>query len=300
MRLSFRELWRELEELTGPLPADPLARRDAAFIRRHLQVLGPFVEAWFAPAYEGFENIPPGRAFLVGTHNGGFIAPDLFSLMVGVWRTFGPERPTYGLAHDVAFRVPVMAQWLSKIGGVPARPELALELLRCDRWVMVYPGGVRDAYKPHAVRNVVDFFGRTGFIRTAIRARAPIVPIVSAGAHDAIYVLADGVRAAKALKLDALLRIDALPLQLCLPWVVAVGPVPYIPMPCKVKLKVLPPIELGLPPDAADDRDVVAGAYQRIVHTMQAELDELVARGGSGLRSRWRAPPPRSPCERQE
>lgn len=288
MRLPLPGLWRELKELTDPLPADPLARRDASFIRRHLQVLGPLVDAWFAPELEGLGNIAPGRALLVGTHNGGFIAPDLFSLMVGVWRSVGPGQPTYGLTHDFVFRLPVMAQWLSKIGAVPARPDLALELLRRDCWVLVYPGGIRDAYKRHTARNRVDFFGRMGFIRTAIRAGAPILPIVSAGAHEAIYVVSDGVRAAKALKLDTMLRIDTLPLQLCLPWGLAVGPVPYIPMPCKVKIKVLPAIDLGLPPDAADDRDVVASAYRHIVDTMQAELDKLVARGGAGLGSRWR------------
>lgn len=289
MGFPLREMVRELKELAGPLPEDPLARRDAGFVRRHLQILGPFVDAWFAPEYEGFENLPPGRALIVGTHNGGFIAPDLFSLMAGVWRAFGPEQPTYGLVHDVVFQVPVMARWLSKIGGVPARPDLALELLRRDRWVLVYPGGVRDAYKPYADRHVVNFFGRMGFVRTAIRAGAPIVPVVSAGAHDAIYVISDGVRAAHALKLDASLRIDTLPLQLCLPWGVAVGPVPYIPMPCKVKIQVLPPIDLGLPPDAADDRHRVAAAYQHVVDVMQANLDALVARGGFGARSRWRA-----------
>ncbi len=282
--LPLREVVRELRELARPLPADPLARRDPDFIRRQLRILEPLVEAWFAPELAGLGHIPPGRALVVGTHNGGFISPDLFSFMVGLWRARGTEPPVYGLAHDVVFRLPLMASWLSRLGAVPARPGLALELLRRDLCVVVYPGGVREAYKRHGDRNVVDFYGRTGFVRTAIRAGAPIVPMVSAGAHEAIYVVADGVRTARALGLDALLRIDTLPLQLCLPWGVAVGPVPYIPAPCKVKLELLPPIELGLPPEAADDPGAVAGAYRRVVGVMQAGLDALIARGGFGLR----------------
>jgi 1-acyl-sn-glycerol-3-phosphate acyltransferase len=289
MRLPLREVVRELRELARPLPADPLARRDPDFIRRHLPIVERLVEAWFAPEYEGLEHIPAGRALVVGTHNGGFISPDLFSFMVGLWRVRGTEPPIYGLAHDVVFRLPLMATWLSKLGAVPARRELALELLGRDLGVVVYPGGVREAYKRHAARNTVDFYGRTGFVRTAIRGRAPIVPLVSAGAHDAIYVLSDGVPVARALGLDARLRIDTLPLQLCLPWGVAIGPVPYLPAPCKVKLAVLPPIELGLPPEAADDPGAVADAYRRVVGVMQAGLDALVARGGAGLRGRLRA-----------
>jgi 1-acyl-sn-glycerol-3-phosphate acyltransferase len=279
---------RELRELARPLPADPLARRDADFIRRHLEILGPLVDAWFAPECDGLAHLPRGRALVVGTHNGGFISPDLFSFMVGVWRTLGTELPTYGLTHDVAFRIPGMAPWLSKLGAVPARPDLALELLQRDRLLAVFPGGVRDAYKPYRARGVVDFYGRTGFLRTAIRAGAPIVPLVSAGAHEAIYVLAGGARAAHALGLDARLRLDALPLQLCLPWGIAVGPVPYVPMPCKVRLRLLPPIELGLPPEAADDPGALAGAYRRVVGAMQVALDELISRGDAGLRGRIR------------
>lgn len=288
MKLPLREVISELRELARPLPADPLARRDPDFIRRQLRILEPLVEAWFAPELAGLEHVPRGRALVVGTHNGGFISPDLFSFLVGLWRTRGAEPPVHGLAHDVVFRIPLLASWLSKLGAVPARPELALELLGRDLCVIVYPGGVREAYKRHDRRDVVDFFGRTGFVRTAIRAGAPIVPVISAGAHEAIRVVFDGVRAARALRLDALLRIDTLPVQLCLPWGLAVGPVPYLPAPCKVKLEVLPPIELGLPPEAAGDPAAVAAAYRRVVEVMQAGLDALIARGGFGVRARLR------------
>lgn len=289
MRLPLQALVRGAREFARRLPEDPLLRRDPAFIREVLQVLEPLIKTWYAPEYEGLEHIPPGRALLVGTHNGGFIGPDLFSLMVGVWRTLGTERPIYGLTHDIAFRIPIMARWLSKIGGVPARPALALRILECDLGVIVFPGGVRDAYKPYADRHCVDFFGRLGFLRTAIRAKAPLVPIISDGAHEAIYVIDNGVRAAHALKLDTLLRIDTLPLHLCLPWGIALGTVPYIPMPCKVKIKVLPPIHLDLPPEAADDRAKLAGAYRHVTGVMQAGLDELVAQGGTGLHARFRS-----------
>ncbi len=290
----LREMLRGLEALAVRLPADPLARRDVDFIRRQLETLGPFVDLWYAPEYEGLEHLPEGRALVVGTHNGGFIGPDLCSFIIGLWRARGPELPVYALAHDVTFRLPAVARWLSKLGAVPARPEIAHELLEREACVIVYPGGVRDAYKRHADRHVVDFYGRTGFVRTAIRAGAPIIPLVSAGAHDAIYVVADGVRVAHALGLDRRLRLDTLPLQLCLPWGLAVGPVPYVPLPCKVKLTLLPPIHLELPPAAADDPDAVAGAYRLVTETMQAALDALVARGGFGLRARWdSAGPPR-------
>jgi len=253
MSAYFREIARELRELSEPLPADPLARRDAEFIRRHQNVLGPLVERWFAPEYEGFAHVPRGRALVVGTHNGGIIGPDMFCFMVGAWRALGPEQPIYGLAHDVGFRLPLIASWLSRIGGVPARAAIARELLERDVPVVVYPGGDRDAYKPYKDRHVVNFFGRMGFVRTAIQAGAPIVPMISVGAHEALYVISDGAWVARALNLDTSLRIKILPLQLSVPWGLSVGPVPNVPIPSKVRIRILPAIDLGLPRAAAAD-----------------------------------------------
>src|SRR6266508_68225 len=79
------------------LPSDPLDRRDPAFILEERELLGAACDTWYAPDIMGLENVPAGRALVVGTHNGGFMAPDMFSLMVGFWRQHGPDRPAYGL-----------------------------------------------------------------------------------------------------------------------------------------------------------------------------------------------------------
>src|SRR5262249_13079233 len=146
--------------------------------------LGAACDLWYAPDLTGLDHLPPGRALVVGTHNGGFMAPDMFSLMVGFWRHFGVERQAYGLAHDMVFRLPVAGRWIAQLGAVPAHPENARKLLERDVAVLVYPGGDRDAYKPWHERHTVKFGGRKGFIRLALRTQAPIVPVVSVGAHD--------------------------------------------------------------------------------------------------------------------
>jgi 1-acyl-sn-glycerol-3-phosphate acyltransferase len=269
-------------------PADPLTARDPAFIEEELPLLARAVDALYAPEVMGMEHVPrSGRLLAVGTHNGGTLAPDMFALMVAFWHEFGADRPAYGLAHDLTFRIPGVGAWLARMGGVPARPEHARALLEREAAVLVYPGGDVDAFKPYAERHVVKFGGRTGFVRVAIQTGAPILPVVSVGAHEAFYVLTDGHEVAEALRLKQRLRLEVLPIIFTLPWGIVIGPVfPYLPVPTKVRLRALPPIDLALPPSAADDREAVAAAAERIRAAMQAALDELVAEGNFGVKAR--------------
>ena len=61
---------------------------------------------------------------------------------------------------------------------------------------------------------------------------------------------------------------------------------PYLPLPTRVRVQILPPMDLGLPPEAADDPAAVDGAVERIRATMQAGVDALVAQGDFGRRAR--------------
>jgi 1-acyl-sn-glycerol-3-phosphate acyltransferase len=171
---------------------------------------------------------------------------------------------------------------------VPAHPENARKLLERDRAVLVYPGGDRDAYKPWAARHRVTFAGRMGFIRLALRTQAPIVPVVSVGAHDALLVLTDGADLARRLGLKKRLRMDVLPVSLALPFGLSIGALsPFMPMPTKVRVRMLPPIQLGHGPEAAEETAVVEDIYNRVVGVMQHGVDEMVAEGRFGIRERF-------------
>jgi 1-acyl-sn-glycerol-3-phosphate acyltransferase len=295
MGITFGDLGSSLLRMASvvvaDLPADPLDRRDPAFIREQRDFLGALCQAWYAPDVLGLDHLPEGRALVVGTHNGGYMAPDMFSLMVASWHAFDPaERPAYGLAHDVVFQLPWAGRWIAKLGGVPASPVNAERLLRRDVTVLVYPGGDRDAFKPFRARHTVDFAGRKGFIRLALRTGAPIVPVVSVGAHEVFRVLTDGAKLAQWLGLKKHLRVDVLPIALGLPTGLVVGAAaPYLPMPTKIRLRVLPPIALDHPPEAAADAAIVDALYARIIDTMQRGVDALVLEGGFGVKARFRS-----------
>ena len=274
-----------LSDLYSGWSADPLGRRDADFIRSQMTWIGQLLDLWFAPEIVGLENVPDGPCLVVGMHNGGNAAPDMFATMVAFWRQFGPERPSYGLAHDQVCRVPVVGRWIQRLGAVPARQAHALELLRRGAAVLVYPGGDLDAFKPWRERHVVKFGERTGFIKTALNARVPIVPVVSVGAHETFGVITDGRRLASAIGLKRWTRMEVLPIILCLPWGIWIGAAEgHVPVPSKVRIRVLPQMRFDFSPD---DADRVVAAKEAVRATMQSAVDEMVREGNFGPAARF-------------
>src|ERR1700749_1055823 len=117
---------------------------------------------------------------------------------------------------------------------------------------MVMPGGDLDTWRPYSQRYRVRFSGRTGYARTALRAGVPIVPMANAGAHETLIVLSDGRRLAKALHLQELARASIWPVHLSLPWGLAIGPWPHIPVAALPRYRIgpaVPPPAQGGPGD---------------------------------------------------
>ena len=111
----------------------------------------------------------------------------------------------------------------------------------------------------------------------------PIVPIVSAGELGHLYL---DRRAAcrQLLRLPQIARSNVAPLGFALPWGVIAGvPYPHLPPPVKIHTRVLPAMHLDLPPEAADDPEVVERVFVRVTTAMQETLDELRAAGRHGL-----------------
>jgi len=225
----------------------------------------------------GVERIPEGPAVLVGNHNAG-LNPIDGAFLVEHYRRHGFHDPVFVLAHDVLFRSPRMARLLESVGIVRARPGTAQKILDAGHKLLVFPGGDIENLRPFADRKRVDLAGRTGFIRLAREAKVPLVPVVSAGAHETLVVLSQGRRLAKFLHLDELFRIHSLPVMFAMPWGLMFGPtcaLPYLPLPAKVT------VEIGPLLDPFADRDgepcQLDHTYCAVEETMQQMLTALYA-----------------------
>jgi 1-acyl-sn-glycerol-3-phosphate acyltransferase len=262
-------------------------RRDAGVIRTWLPYFDFLFRHYHHATVEGLEHVPPGPALAVGNHNGGLMSPDMFALMVAWWHHFGIDAPAYGLMHDMPFRLPGIGALMPRLGAVHAKPANAVELLRRGAKVLVYPGGDIDAFRPWSRRNEVVFGRRCGFVRVALRTGAPIVPIVSVGAHEAFCILTDGRSLVSRLGLKRFARVEVFPVTLCLPWGVSFGAGVYWPLPVRIRIRVLPPMRWpALGPRDAEDEAVVWKCREQVREAMQAALDRLTREGGHGLRFR--------------
>jgi len=255
-----------------------VGRWDRGLTRHLVDLLRPVVKVYHRSEVRGLERIPSGRCLLVGNHSGGLTTPDFVIFAVDYYEKFGYERPLYALAHDSLFHGPA-AEILPHLGIIRANPENAAAALATDMAVLVFPGGDMEVYRPTMVENVIDFAGHTGYVDTAVAARAPIVPVVSIGGQETQMYLSRGTWLARALRLDKmerrLLRTDILPVSFGFPFGLSVLVPVNMPLPSKIVSQVLEPIEVaaqwGLHPDA----EKVDGRIRRV---MQTELDRLARR----------------------
>jgi 1-acyl-sn-glycerol-3-phosphate acyltransferase len=247
--------------------------RDPDYIRENLPLAWLLATLWFRGEVRNLGNIPEDRpVLLVGNHSGGNMTPDTLIFTLAFSTFFGVERPFYQLAHNVVVGSP-LGQILRKYGTVTASHEHAAEALRSGAALLVYPGGDWEVHRPSWQRNQVDFAGRKGFIRLALDAGVPIVPVVSIGGQETALFLSQGEGLARALRLHELLRSKVLPISIALPWGLNVGDMlGHIPLPAKITIDVLPPIDLREQFGRRPDPDEV---YDHVVGLMQARLDML-------------------------
>lgn len=182
------------------------------------------------------------------------------------------QRDVAILTHQVAWTLGV-GRLLEPLGARPASRQSAEEAFARGEHVAVFPGGDIDAAKSWDDRNRIKFDGRSGFAQLAIDAGVPIVPIVTAGAGESLFVLSSGERLARAIRLDKLLRVKSAPISVSLPWgfsVGAVGMLPYLPLPTKLVTRVLP----AMPSTDGEDADEYAA---HVASAMQDVLDDMTS-----------------------
>ena len=259
--------------LHGAPPPDALDARDPDYIRATLDAVRLSSEVYFRGEVRDLDRIPAdGPVLLVGNHSGGTLIADTFVFAQAFYRHFGADRPFHQLAHDLVFRVPGVRAMLSRYGTVPASPEHMRRALERDAALLVYPGGDHESYRPTWQSDEIDFAGRTGFVRLALELGVPIVPVVAIGGQETALFLGQGTALARRLRLDRL-RLKVLPAQIAPPLGLTILDLPVrVPLPAKITVRVLPPLDLGALLGArADPQD----AYDVVTGVMQTALSEL-------------------------
>jgi 1-acyl-sn-glycerol-3-phosphate acyltransferase len=263
--------------LSQLIPADEPGRdiddwgRSETTFRLAEPILDFYYRYWFRVELENVENVPStGGALLVANHSGA-LPPDAPMIMHGIRTEHSRPRPVYMLGEHWFKGYPGVGMLTNKIGLVAAHPANAQRLL-CDegRLALVFPEGQKGSRKLYWQRYKLRRFGRGGFVRTAIRAGVPIVPIAVVGAEEAMPIFAH------VPLLQRLTGLIYFPINHAFPHFGLAAGLMY--MPAKFKIRFMEPVDLSrYGPDDAEDVALVQSVAETIRTTIQREVDTLVA-----------------------
>jgi 1-acyl-sn-glycerol-3-phosphate acyltransferase len=234
-------------------------------------MLNFYYRYWFRVEQEGVENVPAeGGALLVSNHSGA-LPPDAPMIMQAIRNEHPSPRPLYMLGEHWFKGYPGVGMLTNKIGLVAAHPANAQRLLGDEgRLAIVFPEGQKGSRKLYWQRYRLRRFGRGGFVRTAIRAGVPIVPIAVVGAEEAMPIFAH---------VPALQRLTGLiyfPINHAFPQFGLAAALMYLP--AKFKIRFLEPVSLDrYSPEDAEDLELVQTIAEQVRGRIQIELDRLVA-----------------------
>ena len=214
----------------------------------------------------GIEHVPAtGRALLVSNH-AGVLPWDGTMIKTAMFVEHPHPRHVRALVASLFMGMPVLSWFLRRTGQTVGHPDDTRRLLERDELVLVFPEGVRGTGKPFKERYRLRRFGRGGFVATAIRAGAPIIPVSVVGSEEIYPMIADLGPVARAFGLPYL------PVTPFWPWL---GPLGLIPLPSKWRIQFHPPVHVEAhPPEAADDRTFVMGIADQVRATIQKGVYE--------------------------
>ncbi|HLV21268.1 MAG TPA: lysophospholipid acyltransferase family protein [Polyangiaceae bacterium] len=236
--------------------------------RAHLAVgfrwLGWLYRRYFRVRVHGIDNVPArGRAMLVCNHAGGY-AVDAAMLIAACFFDKEPPRLAHGMADRFIGRLPFASIWANRTGQITGLPEHARRLLEDERLVMVFPEGTRGTAKVFSERHSLVRFG-TGFLRLALAARAPVVPVAFVGGGEAVPTIAN------LRTLGRLLGVPYVPVT------------PYLlPLPLPVGCELV----FGEPLVFEGDGSEADATVERYVEEVRSAIGELIQIGKRKRRER--------------
>jgi 1-acyl-sn-glycerol-3-phosphate acyltransferase len=136
-------------------------------------------------------------------------------------------------------------------------------LLEREECVLVFPEGVKGSGKTIYERYQLQKFG-TGFMRLALEAKAPIVPVGVIGCEETY----PGI-----LSLKKAARLVGAPYLPVTPFFPLLGPLGALPLPAQVTLRFGEPMKFDLDPEAPD------AEIQKLVDQVRDALDGEIQTG---------------------
>jgi 1-acyl-sn-glycerol-3-phosphate acyltransferase len=248
-------MWTMLK-FTGEYQVDVLKRRmkgdydtdewgmDQEFIDAVRPLFDFMYNKYWRVTMSGLENVPEeGRALLVSNHSGQ-LPMDGAMVGIGILQDHPASRMMRALYANWFPTLPFLSDILTKTGQVMANDENAERLLLQDHLVAVFPEGYKGVGKLYKDRYHLARFGRGGFVRVALKTKAPMIPVAVVGAEETYISLY------KSQTLAKLIGFPYFPISPTFPWL---GPLGLIPLPTKWYIDIGEPIHTEQYPDGSEN-----------------------------------------------
>ena len=246
---------------------------DAQWAESFLPLFNLMYRDYWRVETTGIENVPAtGRALLVSNH-AGVLPWDGTMIKTAIFAEHPHPRHVRALVASLFMGMPMLSWFLRRTGQTVGHPDDTRRLLERDELVLVFPEGVKGTGKPFKDRYRLRRFGRGGFVSTAIRAGAPIIPVSVIGSEETYPMIGNASAVAR------MFGLPYFPVTPTWPWLGALG---MIPLPSKWRIQFHPAVHTeSHPPKAADDHNLVMTISDEVRNTIQEGIyDNLKLRRG--------------------
>ncbi len=222
---------------------------------------------YFRVETTGLEHVPmDGAAVLAANHGGAAIPYDALMLQMAVTNEAPAPRRVRVIGTEIFNMIPTYSHLYRKSGAAYAAKEDAMWVLENGHLLGVFPEGVQGFQKSGSDAYRLKPFGRGGFVKLAMRAGAPIVPVAIMGSEDVHPALFTSKRLAQLVRL-------VFPQQRVDEMAVWLNP---IPLPVRWHIRFLEPIDVG-PATDRPDRLAVLEISEAVRARVQKALDIMLS-----------------------
>ena len=209
----------------------------------------------------GLENIPAGGPALLTPNHSGQLPWDGAMVGTAVYLEHPEQRLVRSLYASWFPTLPFLSSMFVKAGQTLASVENGTRLLEENQLVAVYPEGIKGVGKLFRDRYRLARFGRGGFVRMALRAQAPIIPVSVVGAEETYISLH---------KSETIAKLIGFPFFPITPTWPLLGLLGFIPLPTKWYIDFGEPIPMDqYGPAAANNLVLVSQLTDQVRNVVQ-------------------------------
>ena len=233
-------------------------------------------ETYWRVETTGMENVPAQGGTLLVSNHSGQLPWDASMIGTAIWNEHPAQRLVRSLYAPWFASIPFISAMFMKLGHAVSTVDNGSRLLHQAELVAVFPEGHDGMGKLYKERYQLTRFGRGGFVKMALNAGAPIIPVSIVGAEETYISLA---------KSETVARVMGVPYFSVTPTFPWLGPLGLVPLPTKWYIDFGAPIPTDdYGPDAATDLLLLAQLRDEVRSTVQEMVNSRLAQRGSVFR----------------